>query len=62
MFERETASPSVLPYRNIFIEAFSKVGMTGSTKFTLDGVQFCKERKPDLDCKVYEGLNAHKVG
>jgi hypothetical protein len=62
MFERETASPSVLPYRNIFMEAFSKVGMTGSTKFTLDDVQFCKERSPDLDCKFYEGVNAHKVG
>lgn len=62
MFERETASPSVLAYRDIFMEAFSKAGMTGSTKFTLEDVQFCKERKPDLDCKVYKDINAHKVG
>lgn len=62
MFERETATPAVLPYRDIFVEAFSKGGLTGSTKFTLGNVQFCKERNPEQECKTYDGLNAYKVG
>lgn len=62
MFERQTATPAVLPYRDIFMEAFSQGGLTGSTKFTLDGLQFCRERNPDQGCKDYEGLNAFKVG
>jgi hypothetical protein len=62
MFERDTASPAVIPHKEIFVEAFTKGGMTGGTRFSVDHIEFCKARNPDVDCKVYEGLDAYKVG
>lgn len=62
VYERDKATPGVLPYKDIFFEAFTKGGMTGGTRFSHDQVQFCASRNPDDDCKIYEGLNAYKVG
>jgi hypothetical protein len=62
MFEREEAAPGVLPFKNIFVEAFTKGGMTGGTRFYLDKVQFCAARNPDEGCKQYDGVDAVKVG
>jgi hypothetical protein len=61
-FERENATPGVIPHKPIFIEAFTQGGETGGTHFSLEQVQFCKARNPDAGCKVYDGLDAYKVG
>jgi hypothetical protein len=62
MFERQIATPAAIPYKHIFVEAFTKGGMTGGTRFYADKVQFCEARDPDQSCKLYGGLDAAKIG
>lgn len=62
MLERKTAAPGTMPYKDVFFEAFTKSGMTGSTRFAADTVQFCEDRETLKGCKSYDGLDAYKVG